>query len=302
MNSLSQIFKSSQQWISNEILQQIAIAAFIIFIFLVISRLLGQILTRRISDNSVRYRAKKVTNFFLFIFSILGVLLIFSKQLGGLAITLGVTSAGIAFALQEVFASVAGWFAIHFSNFFTVGDRVVLGGIKGDVIDVGILRTTLMELGEWVDADQYNGRIVRVANSFVFKEPVFNYSADFPFVWDEIKIPIKYGSDYDQAKKIIEECSQAVLQDYEKTSIQTWNNLVKKYLVENANVEHQVFMTANENFITLSLRYVVDFKLRRSTKDHLFTDIIKKIEESQGQVKIACSTIEVSYSQPKPPR
>lgn len=302
MNSLSQIFKSSQQWISNEILQQIAVAAFIIFIFLVISRLLGQILTRRISDNSVRYRAKKVTNFFLFIFSILGVLLIFSKQLGGLAITLGVTSAGIAFALQEVFASVAGWFAIHFSNFFTVGDRVVLGGIKGDVIDVGILRTTLMELGEWVDADQYNGRIVRVANSFVFKEPVFNYSADFPFVWDEIKIPIKYGSDYDQAKKIIEECSQAVLQDYEKTSIQTWNNLVKKYLVENANVEHQVFMTANENFITLSLRYVVDFKLRRSTKDHLFTDIIKKIEESQGQVKIACSTIEVSYSQPKPPR
>lgn len=302
MNSLSQIFKSSQQWISNEILQQIAIAAFIIFIFLVISRLLGQILTRRISDNSVRYRAKKVTNFFLFIFSILGVLLIFSKQLGGLAITLGVTSAGIAFALQEVFASVAGWFAIHFSNFFTVGDRVVLGGIKGDVIDVGILRTTLMELGEWVDADQYNGRIVRVANSFVFKEPVFNYSADFPFVWDEIKIPIKYGSDYDQAKKIIEECSQAVLQDYEKTSIQTWNNLVKKYLVENANVEHQVFMTANENFITLSLRYVVDFKLRRSTKDHLFTDIIKKIEASQGQVKIACSTIEVSYSQPKPPR
>lgn len=302
MNSLSQIFKSSQQWISNEILQQIAVAAFIIFIFLVISRLLGQILTRRISDNSVRYRAKKVTNFFLFIFSILGVLLIFSKQLGGLAITLGVTSAGIAFALQEVFASVAGWFAIHFSNFFTVGDRVVLGGIKGDVIDVGILRTTLMELGEWVDADQYNGRIVRVANSFVFKEPVFNYSADFPFVWDEIKIPIKYGSDYDQAKKIIEECSQAVLQDYEKTSIQTWNNLVKKYLVENANVEHQVFMTANENFITLSLRYVVDFKLRRSTKDHLFTDIIKKIEASQGQVKIACSTIEVSYSQPKPPR
>jgi small-conductance mechanosensitive channel len=52
-----------------------------------------------------------------------------------------------------------------------------------------------MELGEWVQSDLYTGRIVRIANSFVFKEPVFNYSGDFPFLWDEVKIPVKYGSD-----------------------------------------------------------------------------------------------------------
>ncbi|MCB0784290.1 MAG: mechanosensitive ion channel, partial [Flavobacteriales bacterium] len=75
------------------------------------------------------------------------------------------------------------------------GDRVQLGGIKGDVIDIGVLRTTLMELGEWVDGDLYNGRMVLVANSFVFKEPVFNYSADFPFLWDELKVPVQYGAD-----------------------------------------------------------------------------------------------------------
>ncbi|MBN1798381.1 MAG: mechanosensitive ion channel family protein [Spirochaetales bacterium] len=76
-----------------------------------------------------------------------------------------------------------------------------LGGIKGDVIDISILRTTLMEIGNWVDGDLYNGRVVRIANSFVFKEPVFNYSGDFPFLWDELTLPIRYGSDLNKTKK-----------------------------------------------------------------------------------------------------
>lgn len=95
---------------------------------------------------------------------------------------IGVASASIAFALQEVIGSIAGWIAISFGNFYAPGERVQLGGIRGDVIDIGILRTTLMELGEWVASDLYTGRVVRIANSFVFKQPVFNYSGDFPFL------------------------------------------------------------------------------------------------------------------------
>ena len=83
---------------------------------------------------------------------------------------------------------------IGLGQYYAPGDRVQLGGIMGDVIDISILRTTLMECGDWVKADLYNGRIVRIANSFVFKAPVFNYSGDFHFVWDEITVPIKYGS------------------------------------------------------------------------------------------------------------
>jgi small-conductance mechanosensitive channel len=90
-----------------------------------------------------------------------------------------------------VIASVAGWMAVSFGGFYKVGDRVELGGIKGDVIDIGILRTTIMQIGEWVSSDQYNGRIVRVANSFVFKEPVFNYSAEFPFSLGRNHAPYK---------------------------------------------------------------------------------------------------------------
>jgi small-conductance mechanosensitive channel len=123
---------------------------------------------------------------------------VFSKNLGSLSLTLGVAGAGIAFALQAAIASVAGWLAIMLSGFYISGDRVQLGGIKGEVMDIGVLSTTIMETGQWVDADLYNGRIVLVANNFVFKEPVFTYSGQFPFLWDQIKIPVKYGSDYEK--------------------------------------------------------------------------------------------------------
>ena len=79
------------------------------------------------------------------------------------------------------------------------------------MIDIGMLRTTMMEIGEWVNADLYNGRIVRVANSFVFKAPVFNYSGDFPFLWDEVTVPVKYGGDYRLAREIFEKSCKRLL-------------------------------------------------------------------------------------------
>lgn len=159
----------------------------------ILIRLFFVLLKRRVQksgqDNDNRYKTQKILDAVSYVIIILALLIVYSENLSGLTVALGVAGAGIAFAFQEVIASVAGWLALMFGNFYRTGDRVQLGGIKGDVIDIGVIRTTLMETGQWVDGDLYNGRIVRVANSFVFKEPVFNYSGDFPFLWDEIKIP-----------------------------------------------------------------------------------------------------------------
>ena len=161
--------------------------------------------------------------------------------------------------LQEVIASVAGWAAISVGGFFSPGDRVQLGGIKGDVIDVSILRTTLMEIGEWVAGDLYSGRIVRIANSFVFKEPVFNYSGDFPFVWDEITLPVKYGSDWAFARTMLRSLVDEVLADYAAQVKDSWLKMVRQYRVEDANVEPMVTLRATDNWIEFTVRYVVDY-------------------------------------------
>jgi small-conductance mechanosensitive channel len=206
---------------------------------------------------------------------------------------LGVAGAGIAFALQEVIASVAGWLAVSAGNFYKIGDRIQLGGIMGDVIDIGILRTTLMECRQWVNGDQYNGRIVRVANSFVFKEPVFNYSGDFHFLWDEIVVPVKYGSDYKLARDMFKRIAEEVTGEYTIAARDAWKEMVNKYLVEDAKVDPMVFLIVNDNWMEFTVRYVVDYKKRRITKDQLFTQILEEIDKTDGRVSIASTTLQI---------
>lgn len=247
-------------------------------------------LLSKIHETDNRYRAKKIGTFIGYALTILLITIVFSDKLGGFTVAIGVAGAGIAFALQEVIASFAGWMAIMFGGFYKSGDRVQLGGIKGDVMDIGVLRTTIMETGQWVDGDLYNGRIVLIANSFVFKEPVFNYSGEFPFLWDEIKIPVQYGSDYDLAKTILEEIGTEVAGDLTAKSKEKWTQLQSKYMLENAQTEPMVSLIANDNWVEMTLRYVVGYRKRRITKTELFTRILKRIDATNGKVKFASAT------------
>lgn len=244
----------------------------------------------KIKDTDNRYRAKKFGSFVGYFLTIILFTVVFSDRLGGLTVAFGVAGAGIAFALQEVIASFAGWLAILFGGFYKIGDRVQLGGIKGDVMDIGVLRTTLMETGQWVDGDLYNGRIVLVANSFVFKEPVFNYSGDFPFLWDEIKIPIQFGSNYEKALEIIQQVGIDIAGDLTELSHEKWLAMQNKYRLEDAQTAPMVSLIANDNWVEYTLRYVVNYKKRRATKTQLFTLLLNRIEATNGEVKFASAT------------
>lgn len=247
----------------------------------------------KIKDNDNRYKAKKISTFIGYLATLIFLTVIFSEKLGGLTVALGVAGAGIAFALQEVIASFAGWLAIMFGGFYNSGDRVQLGGIKGDVMDIGVLRTTIMETGQWVDGDLYNGRIVLIANSYVFKEPVFNYSGDFPFLWDEIKIPIQYGSNYEKAQEIILNAGVEVAGDLTEKSKDKWKSLQYKYRLEDAQTAPMISLIANDNWAEYTLRYVVDYKRRRATKTILFSKILTKIEATNSEVKMASATFQL---------
>lgn len=264
--------------------------------FLVIGLLthwLQRWLNRYIRNQRTASSVSQVIKFLSYLAAITLVFIIFSGQLPGLTVTLGVAGAGIAFALQEVIASIAGWIAISFGQFYTVGDRVQLGGIRGDVIQVGVLRTTLMEIGEWVRADQYNGRIVRISNAFVFKQPVFNYSEEISFIWDEIAIPVRYGSDHHLAREMMLQAADAVLGTTIEGVKGEWDRMLGKYPVEHASVEPRVFLIANDNWMQLALRYPVNAKRRRTIHDQLFMYILDAIAETEGRVALASATFEL---------
>lgn len=267
--------------------------AFGLLVIIVATRLLRSALTRRITGADTRYRARKIASGAGYALTLLLFLALFGSQLGAFAFGLGAAAAGIAFALQEVIISVAGWVALTFGGFYRVGDRVQTSGIRGDVIDIGVIRTTLMELGEWVKGDQYTGRIVRVSNGSIFKEPVFNYSADFPFLWDEITVPVRYGSNRQLAREIILRVAHAIVEKPAADARQQWQELVRKYRLEDASTDPMVTLVANDNWLEFTLRYVVDYRRRRTTKDQLFTLLLDEIDKTGKAVELASATFEL---------
>jgi small-conductance mechanosensitive channel len=272
-----------------------AVAALIgIVIVWLLARTASHYVMRRVSNTELRYRVRKSIAFSAYLVAAFIVAVAFSQRLAGLGVAFGVVGAGIAFALQEVIASVAGWVAISLGNFYATGDRVQAGGIRGDVIDIGILRTTLMELGDWVDSDLYNGRIVRIANSAVFKEPVYNYSADFPFLWDEIKLPVRYGSDWKLASSVLKSVVLEVCQDYATASREAWKKTVQHYRLEDAQIEPLVTLSATDNWIEFTVRYIVDYRRRRTTKHLLFTRVLEEVDRSENRIRLASSTFELT--------
>ncbi|HVA98156.1 MAG TPA: mechanosensitive ion channel domain-containing protein [Bacteroidia bacterium] len=282
-----------KKFLFNPTMGKIATIIFGALIIWIIIKATQRSMFNKIKDKDNRYKAKKFSNIIGYLLTIVLLTVVYSDKLGGLTVAFGVAGAGIAFALQEIIVSFAGWIAIILGGYYKTGDRIQLAGIKGDVMDIGVIRTTIMEIGQWVDGDLYNGRMVSIANSFVFKEPVFNYSGDFPFLWDEIKIPIQYGSNYEKAKEIFESVGKEVAGELTEQSRQKWLELQIKYRLEDAQTEPLVSLIANDNWVEYTLRYIVSYKKRRITKSEIFTKIVKIVEATNGEIKFASSTYQL---------
>jgi small-conductance mechanosensitive channel len=281
------------KWLNEPLFVKVIIGVVGIIIILGLAQLLQRALTKSIENPDLRYRSRKMVVFLGYILILLFLAGVFSNQLHSVVVALGVASAGIAFALQEVIVSIAGWLAISSGRFYKIGDRVQLSGTVGDVIDIGIFSTTLMEIGEWINGDQYSGRVVRIANSFVFTEPVFNYSADFPFLWDEIVLPVKYGSDIQLTRSLLQRVAEQVVGAFSEPAKSHWKKMYNKYRLEHENTDPVVTLAANDNWLQFTLRYIIDYKKRRSTKDILFEMIINEITQTDGKVAIASTTLQL---------
>jgi small-conductance mechanosensitive channel len=265
----------------------------ILFIIIIIG-IVRKTLKKRIDNITVRYKAQKgveIVGYVLITFLILMAITV--DSLKDYTIIIGLFTAGITFTLQELILSIAGSFYIFFVRVYKPGDRIEINNIKGDVIDIDSIYTTIMEMGEWVSSDNYSGRIVKISNAFVFKGPIKNYSMDFPFVWDELNILITYGSDTELAKTILMKSANELLSDYTEKSKAKWEEMVERYYIENATLEPTIAMNLTDNWIQLNLRYITDYKRRRNTKHILFQLIEKAILHSNGKVNLASTTLQL---------
>ena len=253
-------------------------------------RLLERILPPRFGDGDHRYRVRKMVIAAAYIIILIFLVILFEDRLKHVGFALGLFGAGIVVALQDVIASFGGFIAIEFSNLYRVGDRIQVNETKGDVIDISVMRTTVMETGNWVSGDLYNGRIVRIPNNAVLKGPVFNYSQGFRFVWDEIKVRLTSKSDHQLAREMLLRVAKETVSDYQVEAQDSWNRITENYRIENPLLEPIVTLQANGEALEFSLSYIVDYTKRTIVKDQLFTKIVDEVVNSNGRLEWTSSS------------
>jgi small-conductance mechanosensitive channel len=242
---------------------------------------------RVIDEPQQRYNAARFLRIVVWAGVLVGVVIVWQPLGGGLAPALGFATAGVAFAMQEVIGAVAGWFNITFGRVFSVGDRIEMAGVHGDVIDVSLLKTRLMEIGSsggetWVEGRQYTGRVVAISNKATFTAPVYNYSSYFDFIWDEVHLAVPHHGDWEQATEILEEEARAV--SASEGAREAMEQVRRKFPVPAAEVLPRVYATADETYVRLAVRFVVPIRTARQVKDELVTRAQSRLAEAGIEV------------------
>ena len=211
-------------------------------------------------------------------------------------------TAGLAFALQKAVTAVAGYFVILRGKTFNVGDRITMGGVRGDVIGLSFVQTTIMEMGEppseqdaapamWVRSRQYTGRVVTVTNDKVFDEPVYNYTREFPYIWEEMSIPVSYNSDRAKAEQILLDAAGRHTTKIAELGEPALKEMERRFFMKRAELEPRVFWRLTDNWVELTVRFIAKDSGVRDLKDAMSRDIIKGLDEAG--IGIASGTYEI---------
>ncbi|MFL6451830.1 MAG: mechanosensitive ion channel family protein [Bryobacteraceae bacterium] len=252
-------------------------------------RLVTRPLTGDTASKRVQFWTRQVIQLGTAILQTIGVLSIWFDDPGRLATFVGLFSAGLAFALQRVVTALAAYFVLLRGKTFNVGERIKMGGVRGDVISLGFIQTTIMEMGEppsvqaedpgmWVQARQYTGRVVTVTNDKIFENPVYNYSRDFPYIWEELRLGVYYDADKGRAEQILLDAARRHTKRTAELSEDCLQEMERRYALSRSDLEPRVFWRLTDNWIELSVRFITEDHGIRYIKDAMSRDIVKEFE------------------------
>lgn len=285
--------------------QKLLLTLLFLLLLLVVRSLLRfatRLVWRTSQSERARFWARQGVSLTLAIMLVLGVLSIWFNDPNRLALALGLVTAGLVFALQKVVTSLAGYFVILRGSTFNVGDRIVMGNVRGDVVALGFIQTTILEMGQpssvqsadpamWVRSRQYTGRIVTVTNDKIFDEPVYNYTRDFPYLWEEIPVPITYQADRARAEEILLRTAQRHTAHLSEISTEAQAVMRKRYAIDLADPTPRVYYRITDNWLELTVRFLVADHAIREVKDQMSRDLLREFDAAG--IPIASTTYDI---------
>ncbi|CAN5664270.1 mechanosensitive ion channel [soil metagenome] len=289
-----------------KLLFTIGLILFVVFAGRLASWITGLILNR-IQQERARFWTRQVISVIAAAILILGLLSIWFDDPVRLATGIGLVTAGLAFALQRLVTAIAGYFVILRGETFSIGDRVSIGPVRGDVVALSFTQTTIMEMGQpaamtatpppiWIQSRQYTGRVVTVSNAMIFEEPVYNYSKDFPYLWDEIALVVPFDADWKQGERNLLDIAERHTIHINEMSREALETMQRKYFVQEATIEPRVYVRIVEGGVELTVRFIVAERGSRDIKDAANRDILSAFEEAG--IEFADPTLEITSVPP----
>lgn len=264
------------------------IASIAVIMGLAILRIIALRIVDRQTDNiRIRYNWRKSITYIAVTLGFLILGRVWFAGFQSLATYLGLVSAGIAIALKDPIVNLAAWAFIMWRRPFTVGDRIELGGYRGDVIDLRIFQFTLMEIGNWVDADQSTGRVIRIPNGKIFTEMLANYSKGFQYIWNEIPVLITFESNWKKCKEILSDIGTRHAEHLTERAARRVKEASAQMMVFYTTLTPTVYTSVKDCGVMLTIRYLCKPRDRRGTQQAIWEEILTSLAE--------CDDIDFAY-------
>lgn len=292
------MIETIEQWLAETLglgLQTVAnllTVLVIIIVTLIVRTAVKRIIERSVEDVTNRHRWRRTLSSVIFLIGLTFAAAVLLQEATSFATLLGLLGAGLAVVLRDPIVNLLGWAFIVSARPFDIGDRIQIGPHKGDVIDVKFFQFVLLEVGEWVGADQSTGRLLYVPNQKLFTDPLANYHSGFSYVWHEMSFTLTFDSNWEKAMEIVRD----VADRHEEKVIQGARAGIEqaqdRYPITYEHVEPGVFMEIIEHGIQLTLRLLTKPRGRRMVEHLIWTDIMRAFRELED-ISLAYPTVRV---------
>lgn len=284
--------------LQNATILSIAVTFVILLTIALLTRVVLRVVFRYVDEPTKRYHASRSVRRFASLLALIAIFVIWSPG-ENLVTILTVIGAGTAIALREMVLSAVGWMNIAVRAPYRQGDRIEINGVQGDVLDIRLLHTAMMEIGGWVEAEQSTGRIVHIPNNWVFLHPIYNYTRGFNFIWNEIGVTVSFRSNWEAAREIMLSLAQESAAIVEQQAAREIRNLSREYLVHYSILTPFVYVSIQPNGVRLTLRYLCEVRKRRGTSHAITMGILEKFRV-HGEIEFAHSaTASFSHEEPQ---
>lgn len=207
----------------------------------------------------------------------------------------GLLSAGLAIALQDIITSLAGWFYLLIVKPFSVGERIRIGEISGDVVDIQAFQFSIQELASTPGAEQPTGRIVHIPNREIFKMPIANFNAGFDFVWHEIPVLITFESNWHKAKDILQDILEEKVGLHNEEAKKQINHASKNMQMSFGHLDSRLWVNVLDSGVLISMRYLIDPKKVRPKSSEIWSEILNQFAMHED-IDFAYPTQRVYYN------